>query len=455
MRRPTWDELYRVVERLTADREAERAESMRLRAMIAQQAARIEQLEGEVARWRGQGGGGAARGRIDLSRPPRPSRQQGPRRRRPEAFVRRWSDPTEERRHAVDACPDCGCALKGGSVKRWRETIEIEPRRASVTAHGLVERRCPRCHRRCVPRLAETGMNVGKQRFGPRLTALIVSRRDDGRMPVRVIQRQIQTVWDLHISLGAIVRLLHVVATRGQPAVAALRASIRASPAVHADETHWREDGAARSLWVTATADACAYAIGRRTNAQIDDLIGADYPGVLITDFYAAYNHFGVHQRCWAHLIREMRDLTAQFPEDIALGTWVQHIRRLYQDARAAVAEPERRRASLRRHLQARIVALCSPYGTADVPQRRLAARLATHPAELFTFVTEPHVPPTNNRAERDLRPLVIARKIFGGTRSAQGSADAVTRWSLLATWRRRHLNPFIETQQLLLSPQL
>jgi hypothetical protein len=454
VRRPTWDELYRLVQRLTSELEAERAENARLRAIIAQQAARIEQLEAEVAQLRGQGGSGSSRGRIDLTRPPRPPRKEGPRRPRSQAFVRRRSQPTAVQRHALTACPDCGCVLRGGSVKRWRETIEIAPQHATITAHGLIERRCPQCGRRCVPRLAGTGVSVGKQRFGPRLTALIATLRDEDRLPIRVIQRHLATTWGLHVSTGEIVRLLHVVATKGQTAVAALRAAIRASPAVHADETHWRQDGESRSLWVTATADVCAYAIGRRTSAQIDALLGVDYPGVVITDFYAAYDHFGLHQRCWAHLIRELRDLVAQFPDDTALSTWVQQLRTLYQDALVAAAAPDRQRPARRRRLQACVESLCAPFATADVPQRRLAARLLAHRAELFTFVTEPGVDPTNNRAERDLRPFVIARKIFGGTRSPQGSDDAATRWSLLATWRLRGLNPLAETQKLLLSPQ-
>lgn len=453
VRRPSWDELYRLVERLTADLEAERAENRRLRVIIAEQAARITLLEAEVARLSGQSGGTSS-GRLDLSRPPRPPRKDGPRTHRHQAFVRRRSVPTERQMHALDTCPDCRCALRGGSVKRWREVIEIEAARATVTAHGLVERRCPQCGRRCVASLAACGLSVGAQRFGPRLTALITTLRDEDRVPIRVIQRHLKTVWDLHVSTGEIIRLLHVVATRGQAAVAHLRGQIRASPAVHADETSWREDGQSRTLWVTATTDACAFAIGRRTSAQIDTLLGADYAGILITDFYAAYHHFTVHQRCWAHLIRELRDLLVQFPADATLAIWVQHVRHLYKDALGAAHGSDTQRHAARRLLDARLGDLCLPVASAAVPQRRLAARLLAHLGEIFTFVVTPDLPATNNRAERDLRPIVIARKIFGGTRSSQASHDFVTRASPFATWRLRGLNPFHETLSLLIAPQ-
>src|SRR5204863_6863936 len=117
-------------------------------------------------------------------------------------------------------------------------------------------------------------------------------------------------------------------------------------------------------------------------------------------------------QRCWAHVLREARDLAAQHPDDAALARWVRRLTRLYRAARDAPgATPAARRAA-RRQLERRTTDLCAPCAAADVPQRKLAARLLRHLHELFTFVANPAVSATNNQAERDLRPLVIARKI-------------------------------------------
>jgi hypothetical protein len=89
------------------------------------------------------------------------------------------------------------------------------------------------------------------------------------------------------------------------------------------------------------------------------------------------------------------------------------------------------------------------------LPQRTLCARMLKHLESLFTFVTEPGVPPTNNAAERSLRHLVVARKISGRTRSAQGTVTKMTLQSLLGTWRLRAINPFTAMVDLLASPQL
>ena len=87
--------------------------------------------------------------------------------------------------------------------------------------------------------------------------------------------------------------------------------------------------------------------------------------------------------------------------------------------------------------------------------QRTLCERIPRYVHELFIFVVNRQVSPTNNEAERSLRPLVIARKVWGDTRSKQGSIDAMRRATLMDTWRVRGLNPFLEVQKLLLSPQI
>ena len=88
---------------------------------------------------------------------------------------------------------------------------------------------------------------MGRQRFGVNLVSLMVTLREEGRLPIRVIQWYLQTVHRLKLSTGAIVEAIHAAARKAQPAVAAILQRIRGSPVVHADETGWREDGATRS----------------------------------------------------------------------------------------------------------------------------------------------------------------------------------------------------------------
>ena len=87
--------------------------------------------------------------------------------------------------------------------------------------------------------------------------------------------------------------------------------------------------------------------------------------------------------------------------------------------------------------------------------QGKLCRRIEKHVKELFVFVAEPDVPADNNAAERSMRPLVISRKISGGTRSEQGTDSKMALASLFGTWRARELNPLLACREMLVSPQL
>jgi len=95
---------------------------------------------------------------------------------------------------------------------------------------------------------------------------------------------------------------------------------------------------------------------------------------------------------------------------------------------------------------------LCHPYVRQDVPQQTLCKRVESFLPELFVFVAVPGVPAHNNLAERSVRPLVIARKISGGSRSPKGSATRMGLASLFGTWTAQGLNPFHQCLALLTS---
>jgi len=435
--------------------ERQAAEIKRLVALVAQLQARIEELEAELARVAGEG---AARppGWVKANTKARTAEKKG-RKKRATNFARKRSDqPTQQLIHAVARCARCACALQGGWVKRHREIIEIPVPQVEIIDHVLLERVCPQCGEKAVPTLGGHDGIVGQHRLGPRLMALITTLHEQGRMPVGVIQCHLATVWKLDLSSGAIEGVLLAVATRGTKLVEAIKAQVRQSAVVHADETGWREDGQNRFVWLIAADTARYLAIGRRNSEHIDDLLGKDFAGTLVTDFYGVYDHFpGEKQRCWAHLWRDVKDLLAQFPTDLALARWASQLRRLYHAARDQLPLPPIERTKRRLRLEDLVRSLCQPVLATEAPQRTLCQRILKYSHELFTFVENRLVPSTNNLAERTLRPYVIARKVWGGTRSEQGSIAAMRRASLVLTWRARGLNPFVEFQNLLLSPQV
>jgi transposase len=358
--------------------------------------------------------------------------------------------------HVLATCPDCGAPLAGGTVTRTREVIELPLNPLEVTEHVYRERRCPDCGRRCVPPPELTGIVPGQGRLGNRLVSLIAVLREAARLPIATIQGLLQTLAGLHLSVGAIVAAVRRIADRADPVMTDLQAAIRASPVVHADETGWRENGRNGYAWTFSTPDTRLFIRGSRAKGMVPQVLGDAFGGVLVSDFYTAYTgDHGVHQYCWAHLLRDIHELVGQQPDDAALRGWADAVQTVFATAQAGATGSRAARWRVRRQVQADLTRVCTPWLEPRVAQTPLCARMLRYLESLFVFVTEPGVPATNNAAERSLRPLVVSRKISGGTRSARGTQTKMTLASLVGTWRAQGINPFEACLDLLASPQL
>lgn len=426
-----------------------------LEARLAEQQATITRLEQRI---RDLAGGIVPPSRMPGHKPAAASvtGDRPPRAKRLRNLARRRASATVQVSHALAICPHCGVPLAGGSIKRRREVLDLAPQPVVVTEHVFLERCCGGCQRRVTPAVALDGLAVGRSRLGVGLLSLIALLREELRLPLAAIQRYLDRVHGCRLSVGGIVGALEQVARAGAAEHARILAAIQASPVVHADETGWREDGVNGFIWTFSTPTACYYTHGGRSNAMLDaTLTGA--VGTLVTDFYAAYDHYpGVQQKCWSHLWRAIRELDRQHPDDAGLAAWCNAVAAIYRDATRFSHPDERTRMAQRRALTVRLQATCQPFLTDErAPQARVCRRIEKYLDRLFTFVVDPTVPPTNNAAERSLRHLVVSRKISGGTRSAQGTQTKLTLASLFTTWRLRGLDPFLACRQMLTSPQV
>ncbi len=318
-------------------------------------------------------------------------------------------------------------------------------------------RTCPECQRRRVPKVALDGVVMGRQRLGVNLVSLIVTLREEGRLPLRTIQWYLRTAHQLHLSVGGIVRVIHGAAQQAQQAVAEVLDRIRASPVVQADETGWRQDGTNGYVWTFSTPTERYFLRRGRDKGVVDEVLDQSFGGVLVSDFYAAYHHYpGLKQRCWAHLLRDIHDLKTLYPDDSRLARWSVAIHKLYAAAKASAHPGAHQRRLDQLGLERKLLARCRPFLEDPLAvQRKLCRRIERFIKELFVFVAEPGVPSDNNAAERSLRHLVISRKISGGTRSQQGTDSKMALASLFGTWRARGLNPLVACRQLLTSPQV
>lgn len=424
-----------------------RAENAVLRAELAAALKRIAELE------RGK----KERPSFAKANRPRKAGPKAPRRKRkPEHNrARRRETPTKSVPHKLEECPDCGCRLHGQSVARRRQVIELPPPQpVEVTEHVVHKSWCPRCERWHTPRLDLRGVVLGHGRLGVRLISLIAYLRTELRMTVRAIRSYLKTVHALVLSIGEIVEVLHRVREQGRVALRGLREQLRSSPVVHGDETGWREDGQAGYVWAFSTpegSEAVRYFERHksRSGRVAKRILGLSFRGTLVSDFYGGYNRYeGPHQRCWAHLLRDLHELKEEHGGDEPVVQWAREVRALYDEAQGALAkmrEPaNQEREALYASLVQRARDLALPHARdKQHPCWALSKRLLRHEDELFQFVRVQGLPADNNQAERSLRPVVVMRKISGGTRSSAGSQTRMALASLFATWRARGLNPF------------
>ena len=446
--------MQRELAELRRENEVLKAEVTRLTSALAEALKRIEELEQGQKR------------EPAFVKPSRPKKEGEKRPRKKRAAEhntsRKRSTPTRRVRHALDRCPKCRHELHGESVDYTREVIELPPPQAvEVIEHQVVKRWCPCCKTWHSPQLDLKGQVFGQGRIGVRIAALVAYLRTKLRLPVREIQGYLRTVHRLKLSTGEIVELTHKVRRELQPEMDTLLREVQASTVVHGDETGWRENGQNGYVWGFLGVDPLPvyYFVYHQSRASRipQGILGLHFKGHLISDFYGAYNVIrGPHQRCWVHLLRDLHKLKETHAETPDVQAWAKSVRQLYDEGKTWLKDrpvvTDTACAAKYDELLARACTLGEQYALTEHPCRTLAKRILRHQDELFQFVRYPGIPSDNNPAERALRPLVIMRKISGGTRSDEGSKTRLTLFSLLSTWAARDLNPFFHCITLLQS---
>ena len=353
---------------------------------------------------------------------------------------------------APQSCPECH-SRDLEPVPELREHVQedivLEPRVvATCYIHQLAH--CPHCE--CEVISPGPGELLGSY-IGPAAKATAIYLRYELNVPDRKISRFFADFFGLKFVPASAYGFERQAARRGQPLYLDLLEKVRSLAVAHADETSWRNDGQPSWVWYAGNKDLAAFRWdGHRTTEAAQKLLGQKFSGVLVADAFASYN--GVQpkdrQSCLAHIKTKAKELAAelallkgaaadpparQFCQD--LQGWVHDVCQAHHQLsgrpwRAKLAKAQERR--LKRQLHK----LCRRplrYPKAEKLRRRL---LGPEQRMLFTCFRRPGVPPTNNQAERSLRPVVIMRKVIQGTRSEKGLENHSVLRSLVETAKRQ-----------------
>lgn len=342
-------------------------------------------------------------------------------------------------------CPHCGGEVRSfPNVEPTKHVQEdVVERVYQVVCYRHCVARCRSC-RRWVQQ-AGPGEILGS-RIGPQLRAWAFFLRNEIGISYRKVPRTLRELFDFPFTPAAIIGFEKLVAPSAEAVSDDIGQKIASSEgAVHADETYWSLNGERAYYWVHGDEKFLHFQFDTSRAGEVSrEVLGEHFAGTLVTDCYSGYQaHVAkAKQKCLVHVARQAREwqkLTVagstahQFFE--AVKDFVKRgcaFHRHRQTGKLSPAEQEAEKAWLRDEL-ARLEACGVDHPKAVTLQQRLIR----HHDEWLVFLDDPRVPPTNNLAERGLRPLVVLRKITFGHRTRAGAERMAALMTVQETAKR------------------
>ena len=339
----------------------------------------------------------------------------------------------------MDRCPDCGTDL--GSPFRIDSKIveEIpEPQPIIVTEYKIAHYRCPCCRKEVAAK--DPGCpHEGK--FGNNVIAQATLLKYEDRIPHRKIHDAMMRIFGLKISPATIFDLTRRAADAIRSEYDAILSKIRSAQILYVDETSIHVQGERHWIWTFSTPSESFFVIRKSRGMKVlMEVLTRRFKGIIVCDGWKPYARFTNRiQRCWAHLLRESKDIAEKFEEAIPLHNALKELYEILTEALENDPPPEVRKTLWQLAREALRHWIMKEYSIEKV--RKFIGKINNGFDYWFTFIINPGVEPTNNRAERALRPHVVLRKILGTLRNDKGTSIHERIMTTLATWGQNGLN--------------
>ena len=347
--------------------------------------------------------------------------------------------------HYPQQCSKCGAEVSDSSnTKVYRhQIVEVPPVEPIVIEHRFHQMTCACCGTE--NQAAEMVEIIGKGGYGSRVAAYVGLFSSQYRQSYRQIQNIMQAVFGIEMCLGTINNLRTEVSEAVSGAVIEAQAYIQQQPIVGVDETGFKQrngDGqnAAKTsgwLWVAVTPLIISFqVILSRASSAAQTVLGSAFTGFITSDRCPAYNWVNVANRqvCWAHLKRDFLQISERvgasaeigesllFQEKLLFNLWHQfRNEKLTRSELTQAVEPIQAKFSSIL-IEAAELSIDEHEKTPLAKTVRTCRNLLKLFDSLWLFVREEGVEPTNNAAERAIRPAVIWRRTSFGSDSAAGS---------------------------------
>jgi transposase len=360
-----------------------------------------------------------------------------------------------------ECCPHCGGVVEQENCEtQYQEDIV---RRTIVRRFDIAMGRCRECQRRVQGRhrlQTSNAVRVGRVQIGPEALTLAAILNKQMGLSLGHTRQVLSYGFGLEVSRGGLYRALARMAGRAEPTYDQLVETARQAPVNGMDETGWKVGGWLQWLHVAVSAEVTVYAIlPGRGYEQSAVILGAAYDGFLIHDGWAPYYRFqfAFHQSCLAHLLKRCREM-AQIASPSALA-FPRAVEDLLQTSLELRDRYERGEISERGmsiatgKLEAKLDRMLETRRR-NAANRRLARHLEHELLWLFIFLHCPGLDATNNAAERAIRGMVIARKVWGGNRTWEGARTHQILASVLRTCWQQGKDAFTRCVGLLHAPR-
>jgi transposase len=392
------------------------------------------------------------------SRPPSSDPPSSPRPKRPRSKRRRGGQPghpghtrtlipVEDVDQIVplkpEQCQGCQAPLSGDDPAPFRhQVIDIPPIQPVITEYQWHQLTCPDCG---ATTRAPWPAGVPSGTYGPRVHATVALCTGSYRLAKRTTQQVMADLFGVPLSVGSISQSEKTTTEVIAASVQEARDDVEAQSVAHLDETSWREGGKRAWLWVAVTSLVTVFLIRMSRGGQVArELLGEGFSGILVTDRYSAYNWYPVRWRqlCWSHMLRDFEAIRGRGGASEEIGdalleqahqmfTWWHRVR----EGTLARSTFRSSMTPLRREVE-RLLEVGSQCGVAKT--EGTCREILKRREALWTFVQVAGVEPTNNTAERAIRPGVQWRKGSFGTQSKDGSRFVESMMTVVATLKQQ-----------------
>ena len=362
---------------------------------------------------------------------------------------RQPSGPIEDQQEVElpGRCPHCGSDAID-PIDSYQQIIEelpeLKPRVIELTLHRGCCRSCGEAVHSTHPLQTSQAQGAAKVQLGPRAIATALQLQHRFGLTKGKATQMFNELFNLPITKGGLINLNYRVADSWKNAYKALIAQAQLADQLNVDETSWYVSNRWQ-LWVLANEQLTLYHLSpSRKREVLENLLGKDFQGVLTSDCLNIYDDFcEVQQKCYAHHLKEISLQIASHPQPN--NPYLLRVKELLEKAMKLAKDkdqmPEEEFIQTRKQLEQQADELFSDQARDDPIEQKINNRIFKQRKHLFTFLYHDGIDPTNNLAERQLRPAVIHRKLSCGNRTEKGAEAWQVNASMVQTLTQRGLD--------------